>query len=101
MGGVPVDVWIDWDDAIGVNRIMAVMVVADDMIHIHRLGDALILVELAGLATKIRIIYDALAVAFEMQVINVVKTQEGRKQAPIDLGEPVARDIALARQAIL
>ena len=101
MGGVPVDVWIDWDDAIGVNRIMAIVVVADDMIHIHRLGDALILVELAGIGPKIRIIYDALAVAFEMQVINAVKTQEGWKQAPIDLGEPVAHDIALARQAVL
>ena len=47
MGRVPVDLWIDWDDAIGVNRIMAVMVVTDDMIHIHRLGDALILIELS------------------------------------------------------
>lgn len=101
MGRLPVDVWIDWNDAIGVNRIMAVMVVADDMIHIHRLGDALNLIELARIGPKIRIIYNALAVAFEMQVIDAVKTQEGWKQAPIDLGESVSHDIAFARQAVL
>jgi hypothetical protein len=66
MRRVPVDVWIDWDDAIGVNRIMAVMVVADDMIHIHSLGDTIVLIELAGVSPKMRVIYNALAVTFEM-----------------------------------
>ena len=96
MGRVPVDLWIDWDDAIGVNRIMAVMVVTDNMIHIHRLGDAFVLIELAGIGPKIWIIYNALAVSLEMQVINAVKTQEGWEQAPIDLGEPISHDIAVA-----
>jgi hypothetical protein len=66
MRRVPVDVWIDWNDPIGVNRIMAVMVVADDMIHIHSLGDAIVLIELAGVSPKMRVIYNALAVTFEM-----------------------------------
>ena len=47
---------------------MAIVIMADGVLHIHRIRDAIILVKFAGIGPKIGVIYDAFLIAFKMQV---------------------------------
>ncbi len=76
MWRVPINDWIDWHDSLWVNSRMAIMVMTDNMDHIYGVRNAGMLVKSARIVPKVWIIYDALAVAFEMQMINAVKTNK-------------------------
>ena len=60
-----------------------------DMIEVDRLGDARLLVQIHEVALQVWIIEDAPQVAFEMAVINGVKTHKRAKQSPVRLDNTV------------
>lgn len=66
MGLVPVQNWVDWDDPIWINSIMAIVIMANNMLHIHRIRDAIILVKFASISPQVWVIYNAFSIAFEM-----------------------------------
>ena len=96
MTQVPVQNRVDRDDTVRIYSIMAVVIMADDMLHIHRTRDAIILVKFAGIGPKIGVIYDAFLIAFKMQVIDGIKTRQGWKKPPIGLSKLMAHQVAVA-----
>lgn len=42
-----VDLWVHWNDTVRIDAVMAEVVVADDMVKVHRLRDVAVLIELA------------------------------------------------------
>mgnify|MGYP006164483697 CR=1 FL=1 len=55
---------------------MAVMVMTGNMDPIYGVRNAGVLVQSARIVPKVWIIYDPVAVTFEMQMINAVKTNK-------------------------
>src|SRR5690554_5053632 len=84
------------DDAVGVNRRMATIIMIADMIHPHGVGDARELVNPPRMRVEVRIIGDALQVAFEMRDVDRIEAHERRKEADIGLGERVFDEVALS-----
>ena len=80
---------------------MAHVVVALDVLHVHGPGDARHLVELAGIAPKIRIIDQAAPVALEVVVVDRVEAHQGGEGAPVGLGDARAGQVALPGQTRL
>ena len=52
---------------------MSNVVMTFDVIEVHRLGDARLLVEIAQIAIEVRVIDDASDVTFEVSVIYPIK----------------------------
>ena len=78
---------------------LAIEVVIDDVVaRCHGRGDAGHLIELAHIVRQVRIVGDALPVAFEQREIGDVEAHQSREQAPVRLGDLIADQIALARQ---
>ena len=63
----------DWNNAGRVNIVMSNVVMTFDVIEVHRLGDARLLVEIAQIAIEVRVIDDASDVTFEVSVIDRIK----------------------------
>lgn len=76
---------IDRNDAVGVNHVVAIMVVAYDMVEMHRVINIGDLVQFARICPDVGVIDNPLAVAFKMQVIDQIKTNQRRKKPPISL----------------
>src|SRR6056297_4203018 len=99
MGRGPVEHRADGYDPVRVYGLMAVMVMARDMVEIHRLRHTRPLVEFADVGPERGVVDDPLAVALEMPVIDRVEPDERREEAPVGLGDAVAREVALTGQA--
>ena len=78
-------------DAGRINGFMAAVIVRFDVVHEHRFCDAGILVEVADIGCQVRIIDQALQVAFEMADIDRVETHQCGEQPPVGLGQRIAR----------
>jgi hypothetical protein len=80
---------------------VAAVVVVLDVAEIDGLGDARVLVELAGVGPEVPIVDEPPEVALEVADIDGIEADQRREQPPVGLGERVAGQIALARQALL
>ena len=78
-----VDIRSDWHDAVRIDRFVRVVVVAHDVGHVHRLGDARPLIERAGIGPKVGVVDDPGAIAFEVTVINRIKVVNRRQSASV------------------
>ena len=67
----------------GINFIMRHVIVAFDVVEIHSVRDAIILVEIFEVTEQIGIIGDAADVAFEVSVVDGVEADERDEQAPV------------------
>ena len=67
------------------------VIVPLDVIHVHGLGDARHLIEVAQIVRQVRIVGDAAQVAFEVAVIDRVEADERGEQPPVGLGQRVRR----------
>ena len=77
--------WVDGNDAMGVNHIVAIVIVAHDMVKMHRFRDLGDLIQFARVRPDIGVISDPLTIAFKVQMIDQVKADQRRKQPPISL----------------
>ena len=77
---------------------LAAVIVPFDLIHIHRPGDAVLLVEIAQVIGEIGIVDDAAQVAFEVAVIDRVEANQRGEQPPVCLRDVFADEVALARE---
>ena len=81
------------DDAIRIDVLVAHVVMPLDVIEVHRLANTGRLVEIAHVAGKIQVVFDAAQVALEVAVVHGIETHERREQAPVRLGERIADEI--------
>jgi hypothetical protein len=86
---VQVQGWPDWHDPRRINVIVRHVVVALDVVEIHRVCNAVMLVKIAQVRPEIRIIDNPAKIAFEVAVINGVEPNQRREQAPVRLGHPI------------
>ena len=73
---------------------MTIVVVAHDMLHSDGLCDAGHLVQFPRIGPQVGVIDQPLAIAFEMQVIDRIEPYKSGEQAPVCLGDLIARKIA-------
>ena len=70
-------------DAGGVNFIVSHVVMPFDVIEIHGVGNAVILVEIFEIAKEVGVISDTSDIAFEVPVIHRVEADECDEQSPV------------------
>ena len=70
---------------------MTDVIMPQDVIHMHRLGDARHLVQRPRIVPQVRVTEDASAVALEMQVTDAVKADRRGEQPPVRLGQVIPR----------
>lgn len=88
------------DDARRVDGFVAAVIMRLDVQHVHGPGHIRHLIEIAGIVGQVRIVGNALPVAFEMPDINRIEAQQGGEQPPVRLGNPIAREIALPAETL-
>src|SRR5690349_18241441 len=86
----------EWYDAARIDVAHADVIVALDVIHVHRVGDARHLIEFAQVVRQVRIVDDAAQIALEVAVIDRVKSKYRGEQPPVRFGQRRAAEIALA-----
>ena len=86
-------------DARRVDVVVSQVVVALDVIEVDGLGDTRVLVEVQQIALQIRIIHDALDIAFEVAVIDRIEANERAEQAPVRFHDPMPEKVAASGQA--
>ncbi len=91
----------DGDDPVRIDRVVAVVIVAGDVVHEDRVRHARHLIQRARVIPQIRIIDDAAAVALEVAVIDRIEPHQRGEQTPVGLGHAVAHQEALVRQPLL
>ncbi len=96
MGGEKILIGAEWHDAGRVNVIMRDVVVACDMIEINCVGNPFLLIEIFEISEEIGIIHNAPDVAFEMSMMDRIKSNERHEQAPIRFDKTLTKEISLA-----
>src|SRR5215470_18444654 len=89
------------NDSRRVHPAVASVVVAFDVIEVDRLGDAGMLVEVAGVRPEIRVVGEPAEVALEVVVVHRVEADERREEPPVGFGEPIAAEVTPAREPFL
>src|ERR1043166_7713227 len=84
----------DGHDARGIDVVVGEIVVPFDVVEVHSVGDAGMLIEVTQMAIEVRVIHDSAHVALEMAVIHGVEANERAKEAPIGLENAVSEQVA-------
>ena len=95
---VPVQIGPDGDNAVRVNRVVAVVIVVADVVEMGRLCHAFDLVKLAGVGPEVRVFTQFATITFEVPVVDNIESNERRPETPIGFGQSVARQISVGRQ---
>ena len=89
------------NNAGGIDVIVREIVVALDVIEVHRFGDPGLLIEVPQVGIEIQIIHDASHVALEMAMIHRVESYEATKKPPIGFDDAISEKITLRSKARL
>src|SRR5690554_1515888 len=100
VGGGQIQLRTQRDDPSRVDAGVAVIVVLLDVIKMHGVGNAGLLVEIPQVAVEVFIILDTTQVALEVPVIHRIKANQGGEKPPVGLGDLVAGQIALPAQPL-
>lgn len=98
MWSVPVQIGPDGDNAVRVNRVVAVVIVVADVVEMGGLCHAFDLVKLTGVGPKVRVFDQLAAITFEMPMVNDIEPNERRPETPIGFGQGVACQITVGRE---
>ena len=90
VGSHEVQHWTNRNDAGGVDVVVCDVIVALDMVNVHRLGDAVDLIEIFKVAEQVGIIDNAPDIALKMTLIDRVEPDERDKQTPVGFDESLA-----------
>src|SRR5262245_48786831 len=91
----------DRNDAGGIDVVVRDVIVTLDMVEVHRLGDALDLIQIFEIAEQIGIVDDPPDVALKVPVVNGVKSDERHKQAPVGFHKLRAEQISAIAEPFL
>src|SRR5690606_12323845 len=88
----------DRHDPVRVDGRVAPEVVVADVVHVHRVGHAGHLVNVAQQAGEVGVVGDALAVALEVGGVHRIEPEQCGPQAQVGLGQGVADQVAVFAQ---
>ena len=91
----PVEDRIDRYDPVWIYAFLTVVVVAHDVVEMHRLRHAGSLVQFPGVGPEMRIVDQAVSIALEVRVVNRIEAKQRRSQPPVGFGDAGAHQIAL------
>ena len=97
--GVEVEERAEGNDAGRVDLGVGDVVVALDVIEVHGVGDARLLIEVAEVAGEVRVVDDAAEVALEVAVIDGVEAHERAEEPPVGFDDARAEEKALRGEA--
>jgi hypothetical protein len=75
----------------GINFVVRHVVMPLDVIEVHSLGDAVILVEVFQITSQVGVIGATSDITFEMSMVHDIEADERDKQAPIGFDEARAK----------
>src|SRR6267143_1622490 len=87
-------------DARRVDVIVRQVIVTFDVVKVHRLGDARKLVEIEQKTVEVRVINDAAEIAFEVDVIDRVESDQRAEEPPVCLHRFRAEQVTPRGQAM-
>ncbi len=71
-------------------RLVAVVIVPDDVVEMDRFGDAGPLIQIARIGPEVGIVDQSATVALEVQVIDGIEPHQRREKPPVGFCRPVA-----------
>ncbi len=71
-----IDAWAFRDNATGVDSVVARVVMALDVLHVHRVSNAGMLVKIPDVAGQVCVVVNATNIAFEVTNIHRIKTHQ-------------------------
>ncbi|ACM02848.1 Sulfate transporter [Cereibacter sphaeroides KD131] len=77
-------------DPVRIDRVVAEVIMPNDVIEMHRLGHARHLPQLAQPAPEVRILHDLAAIALEVGVVDLVEPHERGEEPPVRLGQSIS-----------
>ena len=87
VGGSQVLLRAERDDAGWIDFAMGQVVMPLDMVEVHRVGDAVCLIEIFQIAEQVWVIDDASDVALEVAVVHRIEPHQRDEQPPIGFDE--------------
>ena len=99
--GGEVQHWAEWDDAGGIDFVVRDVVVAFDVIDIHCLGNARLLLEIQQVPVEMGVINDAPEIAFEMAVVNRIEPHQRAKQTPVSFDDSTSEQVTPLSQSVV
>ena len=97
MRSFKINYWSFRDNAGWIYLGMTLVVMPFNMVHVHGLGDARLLIKVPQVTIQVGVIDDSAQVAFEMDVINRIKAHQGAKEPPIGFHNAAAEQVTLPR----
>jgi len=91
----------NWNNPRGIDVVMGDVVVALDVVEVHRLRDAWLLINIHQVPLQAFIIHDAPNVALEVPVINRVEANKRAKEPPIRFDDSCSEKVSARGQARL
>lgn len=73
----------DRDNPGRIDIVVSEIIMAFDVVKIHRIGNAIGLIEIAQIPGQVRVVNDPSDVTFEMTVINRVEPDQRNEQSPV------------------
>jgi len=74
-----------------VDGVMTAVIVVLDVLHVDRLAHTGPLIKLTYVSPEVRVVDDPFQVALEVTVVDGIKSNQGREQTPVCLGDLVAQ----------
>jgi hypothetical protein len=96
MGGTKILIGSEGNETSRIDVLMSHIIMPFDVIHIHRVGHAVKLIEIFEIAEQMGIIDNSSDVALEMSMIHGVEPDERHEQPPICLHRVLAEEIPLS-----
>src|SRR5438094_4735258 len=91
----------DQDDPCRIDFSVRHVVMALDVIKVHGISDARLLIQIQQVTLQIPIVDDATQVAFEMAVINRVETNKRAEKPPVRLDNTVPEQISTLQYTLV
>ena len=84
-----------------IDVIVGVVVVPFDVVEVDGLSNPRLLIKISQIAVQVRVIDDSTEVAFEMSVVNRVKSNKRYEQAPIGFQRLRSKKKSLTGESII
>jgi len=81
-----------------VDIVMREVVVSFDVIEVHRVRNAVNLIEITEIPVQVRVISDPSDVAFEVAVVDRVEPDQRHEEPPVRLERQIPKEISPIRQ---
>src|SRR5262249_2441870 len=100
MGPVQVEQRAERNDPGRIDLVVSYVVMTFDVVQIHGVGNARLLIEIAQIAIEVRVIDNPPEIAFEVAKIDGVKTNQRAKETPIGFDDSIPKQVTTGGQSL-